>query len=265
MKKITPHSLLGAFFLFLIAILLMFPLLFGVFKGIPQLPDAFKDPEVLFSLQLSIKTSLASTVICIPLALIATVFLYYSKIPAKATIKQLLTTPMSLPHIVLGIMILLFFGNQGIGPKLAPFGIDVVFTVQGILLAQVIINLPLVMEQIWAALSKIQDKEIFLAKSLGATGFNLERFIIYPSIKRDILAAVIMCFSRALGEYGAVMMVAGTTRMKTELLPTAILLNMSTGNMERALSIATILVLLAISLSFISKLFVKDVKDNASD
>lgn len=233
------------------------PLLYGLVLGGSKLIKLFGDEEILFATQLSLKTSLASTVICIVLCLLSSSFLYFSKSKVKETIKTLLSTPMSLPHVVSGILLIFFFGNRGIGPYLEPFGLQFIFTVQGILLAQVVVNIPFIFEQLWAAFSKVDPKSIFVAKSLGANSLQLNARIIFPFIKNDIYAAILMCFSRCLGEYGAVMMIAGTTRMKTELLPTAVFLNMSTGNLDLSLAISFILIIFALLINLITRLALK--------
>ena len=257
MKRISPWRLAGFSALGIACLILIGPLAYGIVRGAGQLPSAIYDEEVQFACGLSLLTALISTGICMPLSLCATSALFSARFRGRGAIIQLITTPMALPHIVLGIMLVLFFGNQGLAPFLEPLGIEFIFTVQGIILAQVVTNIPFVVEQLWAAFSNINPKQLFQARSMGASSAQLDWLVVFPSVKRDIIAAVIMCFSRCLGEYGAVMMVAGTTRMGTEVLPTAILLNTSTGNLSRALSIATILILLAVALSSLSRMWLR--------
>lgn len=257
MKRISPWRIIGFSALGIACLILIGPLAYGIVRGAGQLPSAIYDEEVQFACGLSLLTALVSTGICMPLSLCATSALFSARFRGRGAIIQLITTPMALPHIVLGIMLVLFFGNQGLAPFLEPLGIEFIFTVQGIILAQVVTNIPFVVEQLWAAFSNINPKQLFQARSMGASSAQLDWLVVFPSVKRDIIAAVIMCFSRCLGEYGAVMMVAGTTRMGTEVLPTAILLNTSTGNLSRALSIATILILLAVALSSLSRMWLR--------
>lgn len=257
MKRISPWRLAGFSALGIACLILIGPLAYGIVRGAGQLPSAIYDEEVQFACGVSLLTALVSTGICMPLSLCATSALFSARFRGRGAIIQLITTPMALPHIVLGIMLVLFFGNQGLAPFLEPLGIEFIFTVQGIILAQVVTNIPFVVEQLWAAFSNINPKQLFQARSMGASSAQLDWLVVFPSVKRDIIAAVIMCFSRCLGEYGAVMMVAGTTRMGTEVLPTAILLNTSTGNLSRALSIATILILLAVALSSLSRMWLR--------
>lgn len=262
MKRVSPWKIVGFASLGIACLILIAPLVYGILRGVGELPGAIFDEEVQFACGLSLFTAIISTALCMPLSLCATSALFSARFKGRSALIQLLTTPMALPHIVLGIMLVLFFGNQGLAPLLEPLGIEFIFTVQGIILAQVVTNIPFVVEQLWAAFSNINPKHLFQARSMGASNAQLDWLVVFPSVKRDIIAAIIMCFSRCLGEYGAVMMVAGTTRMVTEVLPTAILLNTSTGNLSRALSIATILILLAVVLSSLSRMWLQQSTHN---
>lgn len=96
------------------------------------------------------------------------------------------------------------------------------------------------------ALDEINDKMIFVARTLGCNQYQSFKYVVFPSLKKGIVSGAIMTWSKALGEFGAVIMVAGTTRMKTEILPTAIFLNMSTGDLDVAIGISVILIFLSI-------------------
>lgn len=243
--------------LILISGMVIGPLIYGFIRGGGMFTASFFDEEIRFAFRMSLKTASISTVICMTLTVPATLYLYGMKGRWKYVVKALTGAMISLPHIVTGIMLLLFFGRQGIGQVLEGWGIDFVFTVSGIVLAQVIINVPYVMEQVWAAYEKIRPKAIFTARTLGADEVQVLRHVVLPGIRTDLAAAAVLCFSRALGEYGAVMMLAGSVRMKTEVLPTAILLNMSSGGIDRALAIACIMIVLAIVLHMAARLVLK--------
>ena len=169
---------------------------------------------------------------------------------------------MSLPHLVSGIALLLLFGRRGIGEFLYQnFNIDFIFTVSGIILAQVFVNLSFAIKTILTSLEEINPKTVFIARTLGCNEFQAFIHVILPSMRRGIISSTVMTWSRALGEFGAVMMVAGTTRMKTEILPTAIFLNMSTGDLDLAIGTATILIIISLICMSIFNILIKD-KEN---
>lgn len=223
------------------------PLVGLIIKGANYVVPAFQSEEIRFAIRLSIKTSIISTIICLIVSIPASYAIYKSKTNYKNILKNIIYTPMSLPHLVSGIALLLFFGNQGLGPFLAKhLNLDFVFTASGIILAQVFVNLSFSIQLILNSLEQIDPKTIFVSRTLGCDERDSFIHIILPSLKRGIMSSAVMNWSRALGEFGAVMMLAGTTRMKTEVLPTAIYLNMATGNLN--LAIGTSVILISISL-----------------
>lgn len=152
---------------------------------------------------------------------------------------------MSLPHLILGIALLLVCGNSFIGRFLQSIGLDFVFTVKGIVLAQVFVNISFSIKMLKTAIDGSNSKMEFVARTLGCSRFKCFYKVTLPLIKKDIISTLIITFSRALGEFGAVMLLVGTTRMRTEILPTSIYLNVSTGDMDIAIGVATILIIIS--------------------
>jgi molybdate transport system permease protein len=239
--------LLTVFFV-LVLLFIVSPLGMLIIRGFSYVPVCLGSEEVQFAIALSMKTSFISTVICLILALPTSYFLHTKKIPFKKLVVQVINLPMSLPHLVSGIALLLLFGKLGIGNELQRiFNLDFVFTKQGIVLAQVFVNLPLAIKILNTALSESNEKMVFVARTLGCNSWQAFRHIILPNLKRGIISATVMTWSRALGEFGAVAMIAGSTRMKTEIIPTSIYLNMSTGDVDIAVGIAVILIIISIT------------------
>jgi len=239
--------LLTVFFV-LVILFIVSPLGMLIIRGLSYVPVCLGSEEVQFAIALSMKTSFISTVICLILALPTSYFLHTKKIPFKKLVVQVINLPMSLPHLVSGIALLLLFGKLGIGNDLQRiFNLDFVFTKQGIVLAQVFVNLPLTIKILNTALSESNEKMVFVARTLGCNSWQAFRHIILPNLKRGIISATVMTWSRALGEFGAVAMIAGSTRMKTEIIPTSIYLNMSTGDVDIAVGIAVILIIISIT------------------
>ncbi len=218
-----------------------------IVQGGSYVKPALQSEEIIFAIKLSVKTSIISTLICILISIPASYAIYRSKPKYKGVIENIIYTPMSLPHLVSGIALLLFFGNRGMGKFLMEnFNLDFVFTVKGIILAQVFVNLSFSIQIILNALEEVDKKTIFVSRTLGCNEFQSFIHIVVPSLKRGIMSSAVMSWSRALGEFGAVMMLAGTTRMKTEVLPTAIYLNMATGDLNLAIGTSTILIALSL-------------------
>lgn len=227
-----------------------------IIKGISYVPICLKSVEVQYTITLSIKTSLISTIVCLLLAIPVAYFLHITKLPFKKLIIQIINLPMSLPHLVSGIALLLLFGRMWIGDSIYKiFKLDFIFTKQGIVLAQVFVNLPLTIKILHTSLNESNEKMIFVARTLGCNSWEAFRFIILPNLKTGIISATVMTWSRALGEFGAVAMIAGSTRMKTEIIPTSIYLNMSTGDIDIAIGIAVILIFISLTCLMLFEIF----------
>lgn len=230
----------------LVLIFTFIPLTLLIGRGFTSIIKCFQSQETIFSIKLSLITSSISTLICLFFSLPASYSLARLKVRTKNLISILIFLPASLPHLVSGIALLLFLGNSGIGGFLSKIGIDFVFTKKGIIAAQVFVNFPLMVKMLKTAIEGSNYKMEFIARTLGCNKWQSFIHITIPSIKSSLFSSLIITWSRALGEFGAVIMLAGTTRMKTEVLPTAIFLNMSTGDLDIATGTATILIIISL-------------------
>lgn len=235
--KYIVYILIGFVVLFLSV-----PLILLVIKGIGTIGVSLKNKETLFAIKLSFITATVSTVISLIFALPISYYLARDKSVMSKIISLVIHIPMCLPHIISGIALLLFLGHNGIGSYLKKIGIDFVFTKKGIVVAQIFVNLPFMIKILKDSLENSSEKMEFIGRTLGCNRLEAVRYITFPMIKRDILSSTIITWSRSLGEFGAVVMLAGVTSMKTEVLSTSIFLNISTGDLDIALGIATILI-----------------------
>lgn len=234
------------FILLIVLILTLTPLALLVKRGFPQIKRCLESKDILYSIKLSIFTATISTIICLILALPTAYALIRTNMRFKKIISIIIFLPMSLPHMISGVALLLFLGNMGIGGSLSKLGIDFVFTKKGIIAAQVFVNLPFMVHMIKMAIEELGYRMEFIARTLGCNKFQTFIYITVPLIKNSLLSSLIAIWSRALGEFGAVMMLAGSTSMNTEVMPTAIFMNMATGDLDLAIGVATILIIISI-------------------
>jgi len=216
------------------------------YSPLPDLASSFASPEIQFAIVLSLVTSFASTAICIviaiPVAYALARFDFFGKRIANLT----LTLPLTLPPLVAGIALLLFFGTTPWGKALEQAGFMVIFTPLGIIVAEVFVNIPYMIRILRSAFSTINPRYEYVAKTLGSTDTGAFLHVTLPMAKPGILAGTVITWSKAMGEFGAVLMVAGATTMRTETLPIALYLNISTGDLDLAVAAATILILISL-------------------
>lgn len=217
---------------------------FIIIRGVPFLPYVFQNEEVRFAVKLSVETSLISTAICLILGVASAYALIRSDMPLKRFCSMIIELPLSLPNIMLGLSLMLMFASVP-GKFLSAHGFPVIFSVNGIVMAHLMINLPFVIRMIKTAFLSIDPRLEWIAGSLGASPLRRFFTVTLPLAKNAILGAGILAWSRALGEFGATLMLVGATRMKTETLPTSIYLNMATGDTGPAMAAALILLFIS--------------------
>lgn len=222
--------------------------------GMPALVRARGSKELWMALYLSLKTATLSTFICGLLAIPSAYALTQIEWPGKKIIRMLVEMPLSLPYLLLGLCLLLLFSTP-MGKWLKECGFKVVFDEKGIIIAQCFVNLPFVIKLICNVFNEIDPRMIQVSKSLGADQWIRFKTIIVPLTQNAILAALLLAWSRALGEFGATLMLVGVTRMKTETLPASIYLNVSTGDNQMAMASAILLLLLSFISSAITQYY----------
>lgn len=217
-----------------------------VYTPLPSLLASFTSPEIRFAIVLSLVTSVISTVICIALAIPVAYALARYEFVGKKMASLALTLPLTLPPLVAGIALLIFFGTTPWGKALEQAGFMVIFTPLGIIVAEVFVNIPYMIRILRSAFSTINPRYEYVAKTLGCTDTGAFFRVTLPMARSGLLAGTVITWSKAMGEFGAVLMVAGATTMRTETLPIALYLNISTGDLNLAVAAATILILISL-------------------
>lgn len=214
-------------------------------RGMPNLIENLKTPEILFSIKLSLMTSCISTIICILFAIPISYGITRFNFIGKKIIEIILDLPIALPPIVSGVALLILFGNSQFGRLMESLGFSVVFNVKGIILAQFFVNLPYMIKILKAAFYDIDPRIENVSRTLGYSSLQTFFKVTVPLAKNNIIASLVITWATSLGQFGAVVMIAGATRMKTEVLPISVYLNMSCGEMDIALASASILIIIS--------------------
>ncbi len=154
----------------------------------------------------------------------------------KGLLDSLLTLPMVLPPTVAGFVILLVIGVNGpVGKLLKPLGINLIFTWHAAVIAAAVVAFPLMYKTSRGAFEQIDGNVLDAARTLGGSEWKLFWRVCVPMAWPGIAAATALTFARALGEFGATMMVAGSIPGQTQTIPIAIYFATQGGDMENAL------------------------------
>ncbi|HEY8823747.1 MAG TPA: ABC transporter permease [Candidatus Limnocylindria bacterium] len=206
-------------------------------------------PEALTALRLSFVVSLAATglalLLGVPLAWI------YARVPFRGrdVVRALTTLPMILPPVVGGVALLFAFGRRGLfGRALDAIGIRLPFTTLGAILAATFVAMPFLVLTVEAGLRSMDRRYEDAARTLGAGRWLVFRRVTLPLIAPSVFAGAVLCWARALGEFGATITFAGNLPGTTQTLPLAVYIALET---RPEVAIMLSLVLLAISLAIL--------------
>ncbi|MDY3552676.1 sulfate ABC transporter permease subunit CysW [Gemmata sp. JC717] len=165
----------------------------------------------------------------------------------RTLLVTLIDVPFSVSPVVAGLMFVLLFGLQGLlGPWLRANGLQVLFTVPGLVIATTFVTLPFVARELIPVMQAIGPDEELAALSLGASGRQLFWRITLPNIKWGLLYGVILCNARAMGEFGAVYVVSGRIAGETCTMPLQVEVLFQDFNSPAAFALASVLTLLAV-------------------
>ncbi|WP_009634263.1 molybdate ABC transporter permease subunit [Synechocystis sp. PCC 7509] len=197
-------------------------------------------------LWISLKTTLTATIITFFLGIATAwwIFNYHGK--CKNLIDGLLTLPLVLPPTVVGFFLLLILGKNGIGQLLQLLGTTVIFTWYATVIAAIVVAFPLMYKTALGTFKQIDANLLAAARTLGASEWRVFWEVTLPLSKSGIIAGTILTFARALGEFGATLMLAGNIPGETQTIPVAIFFAAEGGEIDNAL--VWVLVIVAISL-----------------
>ncbi|MGY0780043.1 ABC transporter permease [Azospirillum argentinense] len=204
---------------------------------------ALSAAETLFALRLSALTSVAALGIALALGLPAAYLMARRRFPGKVLLDTLLDVPLVMPPLVAGLGLLFLLGRNGPVPAL---GMELLFSPAGVVVALAFVSTAVVVRTATAAFRSVDRGYAVAAQSLGAAPWAVFWRVELPLAARGIAAGAVLAWARALGEFGATLMVAGATRLKTETLPMAVFLNIATG--ETGIAVACAILLLAAAL-----------------
>ncbi len=186
---------------------------------------------------ISLKTSVAATLVTFITGIAAAWFIANYRGRLKGIIDGILTLPMVLPPTVLGFFLLLIFGKRGpIGSLLYDLGITVIFSWPATVIAAAVVSFPMLYKTARGAFEQIDRNIVNAARTLGVNEWKVFWKVSVPLAWPGIAAGTALAFARALGEFGATLMVAGNIPGRTQTIPLAIFFAAEGGDMDKALT-----------------------------
>ncbi len=247
----TPSpSLLLIFAAALFTLLIFLPIAAIFARVLPggMLLETVGRPVVVEALRLSGLTTLLTLALAIVLGTPIAYILARREFPGRALLDSLIELPMVLPPAVAGIGLLMAFGRRGLlGPALESVGITVGFTTAAVVLAQLFVAAPFYVRAARAGFISVDREPEESARTEGASEWQVFRHVTVPMALPALLGGVVMCWARALGEFGATIMFAGSFQGRTQTMPLAIY-----GALESDLEAALVLSAILAVVSFVA-------------
>ena len=194
----------------------------------------------------TVTMALLATVLVLPPAIAIGWVLARRQFRGKALLETIVSLPLVLPPVASGLVLLWLFGRRSpVGRALDAIGVEVVFTWKAVVVAMMVISFPLVARSVRAGIEQVDRRFEQIAATLGAGPLRIVRTITLPLASRGIIAGAILGFSRALGEFGATILVAGAIPGQTQTLAVGIYTLVETGREDAAWGLVAVSALLA--------------------
>ena len=220
------------------------------YTDLETLTSTLLSEEMSFSISLSLLTATIAVIFCTIISIPTAYMLSRMDFPGKNLVDTLLDIPIVMPPISLGAALLMFFSTPA-GKSIEDATIKFVFQEPGIILAQFTVISALSIRLMKSTFDNIDPKYEAVARTLRCNKFQAFFRVTLPLARKGLLASIILSWARAVGEFGASVTLAGATRMKTETLPIAIYLSLSTADIEKTVAIVFILLIIAVIVLFL--------------
>ncbi|CAN5420261.1 ABC transporter permease [soil metagenome] len=198
------------------------------------------------ALWLSLRTSIAATLLCIVFGIPMALVLARSRFPGQRLLRSLVLLPLVLPPVVGGIALLYTFGRRGLlGSSLEFLGIDIAFSTTAVVMAQTFVALPFLVLSLEGALRTVGTRFEAIGATLGARPTTVLRRITLPLAMPALISGAVLSFARALGEFGATLTFAGSLQGTTRTLPLEIYLQREVDP-DAAVALSLVLIVVAV-------------------
>lgn len=234
-------GLLGGTYVVLVAALLVADVL-ATTPG--HLLEAFRAPDIRAALRLSLVSSALSTLLAMWAAVPLGYLLARVPFPGRGLVELLADVPLVLPPLVIGLSLLLL-SQTPVGRALS-LGFPVAYEVPAVVVAQFAVTAAYATRAARLTFAQLSPRAEEVARVLGCTRGQAFWLVTLPAARPGLVAAGTLAWARSLGEFGPVLVFAGVTRFKTEVLPTAVYLELAVGRLEAAVAVSLLLVGVAV-------------------
>ena len=218
--------------------------------------EAFRKPEIQYSIKLSLASCTLSAILSLIVAVPMAYLLTRTQFPGRTLVDAILDIPLVLPPLVIGLSLLILFQFW----PFQTFNRAVVYQIPAVIISQFAVAAAFAVRTMKTAFDQINPRCEDVALSLGCSCWQAFSLVVIPQAGRGMLAALTVAWARSLGEFGPLLIFAGATRNKTEVLSTTVFLELSIGNLEAAVAVSLIMVFTAVVVLVVARMIgTKDV------
>ena len=242
-------SMLGTYVLLIAGLLAAL----ASFTSPGHLLRAMQSEEIRYAFRLSVISCTMTTILSLWVAVPAGYFLSRFRFPGRSLVDAVLDIPIVLPPLVIGLALLILFQTR-LGQAVERV-IPVTFAVPSVILAQFTVACAFAVRTMRVTFDQINPRSEQVALTLGCSRGQAFWMVVVPEARRGMLTAATLAWARALGEFGPILVFSGATRMRTEVLPTTVFLELSVGNIEAAAAVSLVMVTAALVVLILARLF----------
>lgn len=241
-------SVLGGAYALLIVLLVLADF---AYTSTDALGKALQTPEIRFSIRLSLISCTLTTLISLWVAVPMGYLMSRFEFRGKNLLDSILDIPIVLPPLVIGLSLLILFNY----PPFSWLSRWVVYEVPAVVLAQFTVAAAFAIRTMRVTFDQIPARQEQVALTLGCNRSQAFWRVVLPEARRGMLTAAILAWARSLGEFGPILIFAGSTRFRTEVLPTTVYLEMQSGNLHGMLAVSMIMIVSALAVLLVIRFF----------
>jgi molybdate transport system permease protein len=225
----------------------------GTFTTFSHILAAIHAEEIRFALRLSLISCSMSTLLSLWVAIPGGYVLSRFKFPGRSVVDAVIDIPIVLPPLVMGLALLILFQTPP-GRAVERF-VPVTFAAPAVVLAQFTVACAFAVRTMRVTFDQISPRAEQVALTLGCGRSRAFWMVALPEARRGVLTAATLAWARSFGEFGPILVFAGATRMRTEVLPTSVFLELSIGNIEAAAAVSLTMVVTAMIVLVLARVF----------
>lgn len=226
----------------------------GVFLRITgdALREVINEPAIIHAIELSVFSSVISTILSVLVAIPSGYMLSKYRFPGFFILDTILDLPIVLPPLVMGLCVLIFF-NTHIGRFIDRNILEIIYTWRGIILVQFVVGCAYAIRVSKAGFDNMDHRYEDVAMTLGANRWQTFLKVVLPVVRPSLIAGAVITWARIFGLFGPILLVCGTMRNRTEIMPTTIFLEISIGRLEVALVVSACMIIISMTTLIVFK------------